>query len=525
MPRLIRLGSCFSVRLARVLAPLLGLGLGLGALPAPALQRVELKLPLLETGFSLDLEDLASDRQPMSGTSDLAQLDQALDGLISRRLRELFLRPLPVQSQAVAGQLAGSALLEQALLAASTLGRVDGLQEPADSTALAAAVEKAAARGDLTLLALLQALPGQSVTVDLDQALVLLRRLRSQQDEAERLATSLPPATLDPALAAAGPARFERSIRRLVVGHRSEPLELVLYSPAGGAAADGPSRLVVISHGLWDGPESFEGWARHLASHGFTVALPRHPGSDAGQKQAMLSGRVPPPDPVELSLRPRDVSAVADALAGQAGNRIVVIGHSWGATTALQLAGAVPSSNKLRQRCDELDDPGRNLSWVLQCSFLSSADRSGAGDRRVIAAVAVSPPLSLLFDQGAAASMHGRTLLVSGSRDWVVPPDVEAIEPFGRTAAAGHALVLVKGGDHFNLRAPAAGTGGPLAALLLAWVQAAFAAGEQARPAPQAPALLPAGGWGDSALPMVEVRPQSPAAALLSHPDPARASR
>ncbi len=45
---------------------------------------------------------------------------------------------------------------------------------------------------------------------------------------------------------------------------------------------DHPSRrLVTISHGLGDGPESFSGWGRHLASHGCTVRLPRHPGAGA----------------------------------------------------------------------------------------------------------------------------------------------------------------------------------------------------------------------------------------------------
>ena len=68
---------------------------------------------------------------------------------------------------------------------------------------------------------------------------------------------------------------------------------MVVIRPTPGAN----NRLVVISHGLWDGPESFEGWGRHLASHGYTVLLPRHPGSDRQQQSAMLSGKAPPPGP------------------------------------------------------------------------------------------------------------------------------------------------------------------------------------------------------------------------------------
>ena len=52
----------------------------------------------------------------------------------------------------------------------------------------------------------------------------------------------------------------------------------------------------------------------------------------------MLTGAVPPPKPVELALRFRDLSAVTDAvqngqLAGVSGvnaDAVVVIGHSWG---------------------------------------------------------------------------------------------------------------------------------------------------------------------------------------------------
>jgi predicted dienelactone hydrolase len=479
----------------------------LAATPARALERVELLLPLLDTSFSLSLAELASPRSPMAGDSDLAQLDQALDGVISRKLRELFLQPLPVLNQNLANQVAHNALLDQALLAASALGQVQGLPAQTDpGTELALVVQRASAKGELSLLALLRAIPGESVTVDLDRALALLRRLKSQQQLAAQLINSSAPVAASPQQAATGPIQTQRSTRSIAVPHRSEALELVLYSPAGAAAPQGRQQrqLVVISHGLWDTPENFEGWARLLASHGYTVVLPRHPGSDASQQRAMLSGQVPPPSPEELTLRPKDVSAIADALATD--GQLVVIGHSWGATTALQLAGASPSANQLRERCGLLDDPARNLSWVLQCSFMSSADRSGLGDQRVIAVAAVSPPINLLFDHGASRAMHARTLLVSGSRDWVVPPDVEAIEPFGRSVAAGHQLLLVGGGDHFNLRAPASGNGGPLAPVMLAWVQAAFAAGPQARPAAGAPPLLPPSGWGNGAMPLVEVK-------------------
>jgi predicted dienelactone hydrolase len=280
--------------------------------------------------------------------------------------------------------------------------------------------------------------------------------------------------------------------------HREGPLDVVVIEPE----RDGNGRVVLISHGLWDSPESFEGWASHLASHGYRAVLPRHPGSDSSQQEAMLTGKVPPPSPDELRFRPLDVSATIDALGA---SDVVVIGHSWGATTALQVAGVEPSSSLLQQRCRDLNDPERNLSWVLQCSFLGAADRAGLVDRRVRAVVAVSPPMRLLFAYGSAKNMRARALLVTGSRDWVVSPDPEALAPGQQAKALGHQLVLANGGDHFNLRAPAEGDGGPLRALLLVWTNAAFVAGPKVVPGHEAQPLLPAAGWGNDQIPLVLV--------------------
>jgi hypothetical protein len=94
--------------------------------------------------------------------------------------------------------------------------------------------------------------------------------------------------------------------------------------------------------------------------------------------------------------------------------------------------------------------------------------------------------------------------MVSGSRDWVVPPDPEAIDPVRAAKRNGHQLVLVNGGDHFNLRPENSADGGVLGALLLAWTDAAFAAGEAARPREGAPPLLVGGAWGNAELPMVD---------------------
>ncbi|MEA5442613.1 dienelactone hydrolase [Cyanobium gracile] len=485
--------------------------------PARALEQIELKLPLVDTTFSIRLAELSDPRALLAGHSDLAELDQATRGRIGRQLVELFNAPLPLQALEVAHQVVPSPLAQQALLLLSSLGGVDGLPADVSSETVLNVLDLAYARGSLTMLGVLQAVPGQTAFVDLGKGLFLLQRMNAQLRSAAGLLDGTTPAAVDPALAGPGPLPVRRDTLNLSVTYRPLPLEVVVIRPSQQASG----RLVAISHGLWDGPESFEGWGRHLASHGYTVLLPRHPGSDRTQQQAMLSGKVPPPGPAELRLRPLDISALIDAAAaGQLGlpagvntGSVVVLGHSWGATTALQLAGARPRSQQLQKRCNDLQDPQRNLSWVLQCSFLGATDQAALADPRVKAVVAVSPPMALLFDAEAAPVFQGRVLLVSGSRDWVVPPGPEAVAPMARIARLGnrgHQLVLAGGGDHFNLGSTYDQGGGPLRGLLLGWVNGAFAAGSGVAPGLGAPELLPPNGWGDGVLSLSDVSGRLP---------------
>ncbi|MEB3265099.1 MAG: alpha/beta fold hydrolase [Cyanobacteriota bacterium] len=474
--------------------------------PALALEEVVLELPLLNSRFLLKVRELESAQALRAGSSDLAELDRASGGAVGRRLLALFQEPVPLVVSQIADGSVGSPLLEQALLVVSSFGRLD--DQPADLTGqtLSQALAQASRHGPPTLLNLIQAIPGRRVTINVAQARAVAKRMVLQRRQAERLLATVPAVAaplrrLDPGL----PVQLRRV--PLPVVHRPQPLELLVLEPTTGATG----RLVLISHGLWDRPEMFEGWGRLLASRGYAVVLPRHPGSDSSQQRAVLTGAAPPPRPEELALRPLDLRAVIDAAgrlglgAAVDGNRVVVLGHSWGATTALQLAGVRPTDTKLRRRCGDTTDPDRNLSWTLQCSWLGAVRQASQHDPRVIAVVAVSPPASLLFPRGTGADSSGRVLLVSGSRDWVVPPDPEAVTPMRWGRRLGNQLVLVNGGDHFNLRPGAADDGGVLGALLLTWTERAFAAGEAVRPAADAPPLLTGDGWGSSLLPMAEV--------------------
>ena len=488
---------------------------------ARAIETIKLRLPLLETDFVIRVSELRSPQALMAGDSDLAELDRATGGAIGQKLKAVMQSNLPLELGAVVRNAQGSPLLEQVLLLVGALGDIDGLPEPLQPAQFEEAMQRAAAQGGISLLDVLEELPGDSVTVQLGRLGSSVQRFRAQRRQADQLVASLP------AVSGQGPwletGRFSTARRELTIAvkHRPEPLAVVVLESSASAPAS--DRLVVISHGLWDDPSNFEGWASHLASHGYTVVLPRHPGSDQSQQRAMLAGKAPPPSPLELALRPKDVSAVIDAAAdGRLGLRrpvntqaVLVAGHSWGATTALQLAGARPTPSRLKELCDEVGHPSRNLSWVLQCNFVGSAESAALVDSRVLTAVAVSPPMLLLFDVESAQTMPAKVLVVSGNSDWVVPSGPEAIEPMGRatrSAGSGHRLVLAERADHFNLRSPQGDGGGALRGLLLAWFNAAAQAGPGVSP------QLPAGGWGSSRHPLRDVTttlPQLPSPVVV----------
>ena len=497
-----------SVRISAAVA-LSGAFALLAPLRTSAFERLRLRLPLLESEVTLELGEAETAKDLLRANPDLAELDRVGEGGVTRMLEGLLTAPLPQETKGFLRQAGGQPLFEQALLAASELVQVDGLPSPLSGNDLKTALRLAYSEGQPHLLGVLRRLPGTTASIDLQALLFYANRLSRNQSQAQELiqAVQPQPAPAPGVLAAVQAERgWLRSQASLAVAHRPQPLALVILQPK----QDANRRVVVISHGLWDEPASFEGWAQWLASRGYTVLLPVHQGSDLVQQQAMLSGDQPPPPAEELRHRPMDVTAVLDAVAkgdllpGAQLNTeaVAMVGHSWGATTTLQVAGLRTTDVKLMARCQDPRDPDRNLSWVLQCSWLTSASDASLGDPRIRAAVVVSPPMRLLFDAGSGSELTARVLLVSGTRDWLVPSGPEAVAPLrqGQPLVNGHRLVLASGGGHFNLRGPASSEPPVLAPLIEAWIN------QQLQP--NASFRFDSGDWGNDRIPLADVTPQ-----------------
>jgi predicted dienelactone hydrolase len=434
--------------------------------PAAALERLVLRLPVLDVDFTINLGEGRSVEEVIQSSPDLADLGSASDGRVLALLQKIFLTPLPIELRGLLEGSTGQPLLEQALKAAAYIVNLEGVPTDTSGSMLTNALIRAYENGQDNLLGFLHQLPGVEASIDLSKLGEAANRLMANQKDGLELvkAGSAAPVSFELFESLQDPT-WTREVIRVSVQHREEPLRVLVVKPQGA----GNQRLVVISHGLWDDPESFEGWAEVLAANGYVVLLPDHPGSNFNQQRAMLAGDQPPPGPEELRLRPLDVSALLSAvekgqlLADRDLNTkaVAVVGHSWGGTTTLQLAGGSPTDQKLKARCSDPKNPERNISWVLQCSWLSGINKAGIADSRVKTVVAVSPPLRLLFDPDksldradASRSSRPKILLISGTRDWIVPSGPEAVFPMRDTQAArlGHRLVLVDGGTHFNLR-------------------------------------------------------------------------
>ena len=487
-----------------LLAALTGAALSLVPSPSRALERLVLRLPFLETSVTINLGDVQSTSELIRQSPDLADLQMVGGNRVFELIEKVFLAPLPLETKALLKGSTGQPLLEQALLRATDLVELEGIAPDSSGRMLTDALASAEKIGQPNVLGFLRSMPGVQASIDFSKVADAANRLKANLEQGVALVQAAEAATVNSALREPLRGGWSREEQRLSVRHRPQPLRMLVLRPTGTDLG----RLAVISHGLWDDPESFEGWAEFLAANGYTVLLPDHPGSDFSQQQSMLAGASPPPGPEELRLRPLDVSALLDAvrdgrlLSGQSidTNSVAMIGHSWGATTSLQIAGGRPTENKLRTRCVDQKDPERNISWVLQCSWLSGIEQAAAPDPRVKAVVAVSPPLRLLFDPTSSKSLSAKVLLVSGTRDWVVPSGPEAIKPMRETGAVrlGHRLVLVKGADHFSLRSfrgeerPAL-----IGPVILAWLNEQLGL--------ESPFTFSGGGWGDSQGQLVDV--------------------
>ncbi|MGB3615899.1 MAG: alpha/beta fold hydrolase, partial [Elainellaceae cyanobacterium] len=335
----------------------------------------------------------------------------------------------------------------------------------------------------LTPVGFLRQFPTDSLIVDIDRGLRILREFRQLVGAtnnavnyvttlSNQAAASNPVAIANPNLPRRrGEYRWQTRTFTVTDTPRQRQFRVDLYLPE---RSDAP--LVVISHGLGSNRESFRYLAEHLASRGYAVAAPDHPGSDATYIEDLLEGtasQVTPPG--EFADRPLDISALLDDLERQttAGElpvsldltRVGIVGQSFGGYTALALAGAAINFSKLEADCSESNvQDTLNLSLLLQCRALelrtdADQDQLSLADERIAAAIAINPIGSSIFGESGLQQVEIPIMVMSGSGDFVAPTLAEQLIPFTWLASDSKYLALLRNGTHFSAIGDSTATG------------------------------------------------------------------
>jgi predicted dienelactone hydrolase len=333
----------------------------------------------------------------------------------------------------------------------------------------AALILAAADPQGFTPLTVLRQFPTHGIHIDLAQSLAIadsLQTLVNQtnqavtqiQQQANSEAVSMPLSVLPIDLENSGPYRWEMRSLTLNDRQRNRTFPADIYLPALST----PRPLIVISHGLGSDRNSFAYLAQHLASYGFAVAVPEHPGSNSDQLKALFQGiAANVTSPREFIDRPLDITYLLNELdrlslsdptfRGRLNLQAVgVVGQSYGGYTALALAGARLNFQQLQTDCRDPND-SLNLSLVLQCLALQLPDQSyDLSDSRIKAAIAIDPVSSSIMGQSGLSQIQIPTMIVAASADTVAPALPEQIQPFTWLTISNRYLVLIDGGTHFS---------------------------------------------------------------------------
>ncbi|NEP15493.1 MAG: alpha/beta fold hydrolase [Leptolyngbya sp. SIO4C1] len=464
------LGLFSSVRWRRRLLPsCLGLIAAIGLqTAASAAERITLKVGPLSQ--SIYLEDLAV---------------FARTGTVPERLQLYRSVLTPEVQQALGNRLALDPAMSQRMIddiLASPNGELllDTLATVApDLTVeqLQAAIRIAANQAEgLSLISILQAVPQETLEVDVTAAIALLSQLNLSRLQGQALssvlanelldATPTPlPRNLDPARQGVQPIEE----RTLIFYDRSRKRSIPVDVYWGQQTQPGP--MVVLSHGFGADRRFLAYLATHLASHGVTVVSIEHPGSnvEALTQVALDPGLLEQPSRIlpatEFLDRPRDVSHVLDRLTWMNQTRtafagrfntaeVVLIGHSLGGYTGLALAGAQIDLSHLNQFCDELQPVGLTPADWLQCAAVELPEKQAdLSDPRIIQVMAMNPLVGQLFGEAGLSQVSVPTVILTGTQDSVTPTLSQQLMPFTQLSQPKY-LAVVIGGTHLSVGDP-----------------------------------------------------------------------
>lgn len=265
-------------------------------------------------------------------------------------------------------------------------------------------------------------------------------------------------AALDAAVPAPDASRFDAQLLSWQDAARNRPVLAKLYLPARAAAArQAPAPLVVFSHGIGGSREGYSYLGKHWAANGFAVLHLQHAGSDRsvwfGNPVQLVTRLQQAAQDGEAIDRAKDAQfALTQVLADPNlasrldAQRIAAAGHSYGANTAMLLAGA-----QVRRDGGVIDLRDQRIKAAL---LLSAPPFYGEGDPKAIVGAIALPTMHVTATADDIAIPGYR----SGYKD-----REEIYEAMGLAAdgspTVGKALAVFTGGSH-SVFTDRLGTGG-----------------------------------------------------------------
>ena len=318
----------------------------------------------------------------------------------------------------------------------------------------AALVQAATEPDGLTAINFLRHFP-TDIQLNTEQTLKLIGQISTLQQETKRLvaqfkqmtlADSKPPTSL-PDLRKPGPFRVSMQTLTLQDSDRDRQLVVDLYLPQSNSEIP----VLVISNGLGAKRDRFNYLGQHLASYGFAVAIPDHPGSDDRRQKDFLTGLYGENfDATEFIERPQDITFLLDQLERLNHNQfkdrlnlqqVGVFGYSFGGATALSLSGALFDFEHLEKDCRS-QQYIVNISLLYQCRALELPQQSfNLQDRRVKAVFVYVPFGNSLFGTGISR-VTNPVMWQSSDNDWIAPLLIEQIPSFSSLAVPDKYLVV-----------------------------------------------------------------------------------
>ena len=200
-------------------------------------------------------------------------------------------------------------------------------------------------------------------------------------------------------------------------------------------APDAPVRpLILFSHGLGGTRVQSVFLMEHLASHGWTIVAPDHPGSrfyDPGYIDGVLASAIKRPPEISATLEAVYTAMnapFADAIDPELG--VVMSGHSFGAFTTLMMTGGVFEKQRAIDYCIGEDRSISGCNFITDEELLSfDAETSWDPLDHVVASLPLSPGLAWAFSPASLAAFPP-TLVLGGTYDTVLGYDNEVVPTY-----------------------------------------------------------------------------------------------